>query len=168
MRGHDVKNFVFELTAFGLFFIAIACLFGISLSVSAIIGITSGMLFALLLSIVNHRLQSELIRSALKGYLHTEPANYLFKNEAIGGCIFLYNDRLEFHAHALNVNKDNLLIPYHEIKEIENARFSRKVNVLISSGKNIVFIVNSGSRFAKNLSKYIKKANLFSTYKQLY
>lgn len=152
-----MKNFIIEVLAFGITFMVISYLAGTSITVSVAIGAASGLLFASLLTIVTHILQSKLMKSVPEGYLHTEAANYLIGAEAVGGRVFFYNDRLEFHAHMFNFTRTDLCIPYNEIKNIEYSHFPEKVELSLISGTDIAFIVNSGSGFAENLTNYAKK-----------
>lgn len=148
-----MKNYIIGSLAFGAVFTVLSCLAGMNISASAAMGAASGLLFALLLSIVTHILQSELIKNAPEGCLHAEAANYLTRAEAVGGRIFLCNDRLEFRAHVFNFHRIALSIPYDEIKKVGYTRFPERVRLSLMSGTDAVFIVSSGRKFAEALAR---------------
>ena len=149
----EVRNFIFAMVAFGTTFTIISYLISYNLRSSVVIGTVGGLLFALLLNTVKQILQACMLKTGPQNYCYTEPANHVVGSEAVGGLIYFFNDRLEFHAHPLNINRETVLLPYTEIRKVECKGFPERVSLELNTGEYIVFIVNSGQDFALRLAE---------------
>lgn len=149
-----IRNFIFEVLAFGAAYTIVSYLMSRNLTRSVVLGVAGGVIFAVLLTAVTHILQSRMLKNGPQGYRHTEAANRVVGAESVGGRIYLFDDHLEFHAHSFNLSKEALHIPYADIREITYAGFPGKVHLMLSSGST-TFIVESGREFADRLTEYV-------------
>ena len=79
--------------------------------------------------------QSEFIKEVTT--IHTDPdeeiifqtgANYFKRWEAVGGKLYLTNKRLIFKSHSINIQKQKLMIPISDIKDIRRFKVYRLSN----------------------------------------
>jgi hypothetical protein len=82
------------------------------------------------------------------------PANLFRGKEAVGGKLFLTNEKLIFKSHKLNIRTGQTDIPYEAIRDIQE----RKTAKLIDNGLHIITIDGSEYNFVvDNRDTWIEK-----------
>jgi hypothetical protein len=87
------------------------------------LGVSSGLAFGLLLAAFVEW-QRRARRQPPPGVTirHDGPANHMRGAEAVGGWLYLLQDRLLFHPHRFNIQKEDLSIPLAEVVSVKPRR----------------------------------------------
>lgn len=90
------------------------------------------------------------------------PANLQKGLEAVGGKLFLTNQRLVFEAHALNIQRENLAVALCGIKSVHPSwtRFLRiplfpnSITIELQEGKILEFVVYGRKGWVSEISRF--------------
>lgn len=112
------------------------------------LGIAGGILFAgimiAFIVILSARIDKLRKRYGMEGtVLYDGVANHLINKKAVGGCIFLMEDRFCFAPHLLNSTVEQWSVPYSDIAGVTNGRLLRSIAVHLKNGETEEFVVNN-------------------------
>lgn len=145
-------NFVICFAGFSVPMGILCSLIFYSLIKGLILGIFGGLLFAGLMcgfvKILSVRKDKLKERYEIKGkVLYEGAANYLADTEAIGGWIFLMEDRLCFVAHSFNFMDGQRIILYSDIIKVTKGKMIRSMAIHLCNNKVEKFIVNNRKKW---------------------
>lgn len=119
-----------------------------SLRKGLLLGIFGGLLFAVIMMLFTAILASKKDqlrkRYGMEGpVLHDGAANRMVYKEAVGGWIFLMEDRFCFVPHAFNTAVGEWSVPYTDITAVTEGKRIRSIAVHTKEGKVEEFVVNN-------------------------
>lgn len=141
-------NFIISFLGWGIpmgliFFI----MFG-SLKKGVILGGIGGFVFAafmiLFVVILASRKDKLRERYGIEGaVVYDGAANHMVNKNAVGGWIFLMEDRFYFAAHAVNMTTGVWMIPYSDITDVTRGKMVRSIAVHTKGGIIEEFVVDN-------------------------
>lgn len=147
-KNRLLLNFIISFLGWGipmglLFFI----MFG-SLKKGLILGGIGGMIFAaamiLFIIVLASRKDKLRERYGIKGnVIYDGAANRMVNKKAVGGWIFLMEDRFCFAAHAVNTTTGVWMIPYSDIADVTKGKMVRSIAVHTKGGIAEEFVVDN-------------------------
>ena len=119
-----------------------------SLRKGLLLGIFGGLLFAVIMmlftAILSSRKERLRKRYGIEGtVLYDGAANRMVNKEAVGGWIFLMEDRFCFASHALNITVGEWTVPYTDIAAVTEGKRIRSIAVHTKEGTVEEFVVNN-------------------------
>jgi len=119
-----------------------------SLRKGLLLGIFGGLLFAVIMilftAILASRKDQLRKRYGMEGpVLHDGAANRMVHKEAVGGWIFLMEDRFCFVPHAFNTAVGEWSVPYTDITAVTEGERIRSIAVHTKEGTVEEFVVNN-------------------------
>ncbi len=83
-------------------------------------------------------------------------ASYILNNkENIGGWMYLFEDRLCFLAHGINITTGAIIIPYKDMLEVTPGSRARRIAVTTNDGNTGEFLVNESKEWLEILQSKI-------------
>lgn len=82
-------------------------------------------------------------------------ASYIKDKVSIGGWMYLFEDRLCFLSHALNVEVGEIVIPYQDITSVSKGTRWRRIAIQTKDGKCGEFVVNEADEWIEVLQNKI-------------
>ena len=127
-----------------------------SLRKGMLFGIVGGMVFAvgivLFQGILASRKDKLRERYGIAGMvLRDGAANHMVGKEAVGGWIFLMEDRFCFVSHAFNVTTGAWTVPYSAIADVTKGKMLRSIAVHTKGGNTEEFVVDNCSDWIRFL-----------------
>lgn len=119
-----------------------------SLLKGMILGIAGGLIFAVIIilfkAILASRKEKLKERYGITGtILRDGAANHMVGAEAVGGWIFLMEDRFCFVSHAMNITVGEWIVPYSDIADVTKGKMVRSIAVHTRDGNVEEFVVNN-------------------------
>lgn len=167
----DAKAFIKVGLLSGLFFclfFGITSIFLYDLHAALIMGPISGLLFGSFMGLmlyffskskkVNHQTQLEGVDEA--DIVYAGAANHFVKREAVGGKLYLLNDRLVFKSHHLNIRNHTLSIQIDSISELTFFSplgiIKNGLQISLTDGAIEKFVVNNREIWKQHIEQLIK------------
>ena len=123
-------------------------------------GLLSGILFGILMYFLN-KPNKNIELAEGENDIYSGPANYFKKFFAIGGKLYLLNDKLEFKVHKLNILNKGQVINLNEIREVGYFNHLGLIpNGLIiktKQGKNEKFVVQEREVWKEKIEQKLSK-----------
>jgi len=91
--------------------------------------------------------------------LYDGGASYIMDKVSIGGWMYLFEDRLCFLSHAINVEVGEIVIPCQDIVSVTKGKRWRRIAILTKDGKCGEFVVNEAAEWVEVLQKHCDKTN---------
>lgn len=111
------------------------------------------MLFTVILASRKDQLRK---RYGIEGtVLYDGAANRMVHKEAVGGWIFLMEDRFCFVSHALNTTVGEWTVPYTEITAVTKGKRIRSIAVHTKEGTVEEFVVNNRREWMKIICRFL-------------
>lgn len=151
-KNRVLVNFIICWLGWGIpMGILCSIMFG-SLLKGLILGIIGGIFFAavmvLFIAILSARKDKLRERYGIEGtVLYDGAANHMVNKEAVGGWIFLMEDRLCFVSHAINITVGEWSVPYSDIADVTKGKMIRSIAVHLKNGTVEEFVVNNGNEW---------------------
>lgn len=125
-----------------------------SLRKGLLLGILGGLFFAVIMMLFTIILASRKDRLrkryGIEGtVLYDGAANRMVHKEAVGGWIFLMEDRFCFAPHALNTTVGEWTVPYTDITAVTEGKRIRSIEVQTKEGTVEEFVVNNRREWMK-------------------
>ena len=129
-------------------------LFWRNLTRGIIVGIIFGVLYSLCMALFSKHLEkkSKNLRteiSKVRTIICEGPANHKKGTNAIGGWMFLSDAGIEFYPHRLNFGGQNLLVPIHDIVNVET---KSKQLLIYTKAEMFIFIVNKANLWKQSIT----------------
>ena len=123
-----------------------------------ILGISGGIIFAaiIILFIIILSLRKDKLRESygIEGtVLYDGAANRMVNKEAVGGWIFLMEDKFCCVSHAINIVAGKWVIPYSDIRAVTKGKMIRSIAVHTKEGKVEEFVVDNSNEWIKFLKE---------------
>ena len=126
-----------------------AFIVGWPLNLALAVGLAAGLLFGLAITaFITSPVVRESTRPTLQAaehILYDEPANHFQGLEAVGGWLFLTNQRLIFKSHRLNIQNHEWSLSVGEIRQVQMARtlgiIPNGLRVQSRSGRSERFVI---------------------------
>ncbi|QIL40778.1 hypothetical protein G7074_16815 [Pedobacter sp. HDW13] len=167
----DTKAFIKIGLLAGLFFcffFGIASTFLYDLHAALIMGPISGLIFGLFMGLMLYFFsKSKKVndQTKLEGVNETDivyagASNHFIKREAVGGKLYLLNDRLVFKSHSLNIQNHTLSIQIDNINEV--SFFSplgivkNGLQLTLKDGAIEKFVVNNRNIWKQHIEQFIQ------------
>lgn len=160
-KNNIVMNFIFCWLGWGIPMGLLCSVLFRSIFKGLLLGIVGGLLFAGMMTaflvILSARKNNLLKRFGIRGTVQYDgPANHYVNKKAIGGWIFLMEDRFCFAPHAFNYFADLWSVPYSEIAEAANGKKARTITLRLRNGETHDFIVNYRNEWVTLLKRQIQ------------
>ncbi|GGE43720.1 hypothetical protein EV200_101331 [Pedobacter psychrotolerans] len=159
----NLKNVAIAALSFTfLFGIIETFIAGIAYAVIAapIAGLVFGLLMYLFLNSKKVKEQTTLAKNDQERIIYSGAANHFKNAEAVGGKLYLLNDRLEFKSHGFNIQNHAFNIYLTEIKELNFYKtlgiVPNGLEIILSNGEVEKFVVNNRSSWKTEIEKSIK------------
>lgn len=161
MRRDNLNNFMVCFLAFGTPFGLAAGLCTGDLITGFLTGVIAGGLFAggMLIFLIGLNKKMEPVREQLMKeheILFEGGANHFFKNEGVGGWLFLLEDKLHFISHNVNLNVHTLTVSYEDIVSIKKAAIVNTIQITLKNGDEERFVVNRRKKWIQLIEEHIK------------
>lgn len=149
-----VLNFIICWLGWGIPMGLLCSILFTSLRKGLLLGILGGGFFAavmiLFTVILSSRKDQLRKRYGIEGtVLHDGAANRMVHKEAVGGWIFLMEDRFCFVSHALNTTVGEWTVPYTDITAVTQGKRMRSIAVHTKEGTAEEFVVNNRREWMK-------------------
>ena len=79
----------------------------------------------------------------------------LNNKENIGGWMYLFEDRLCFFAHGINITTGAIIIPYKDMLEVTPGSRARRIAITTNDGNTGEFLVNESKEWLEILQSKI-------------
>ena len=151
------KNGIKEYTIIGcsgaLLYGGLMGLFWRDLIRGIIVGIIFGVLYSLCMALFSKHIEKKAKNlrmgiSKVRTIICEGPANHKKGINAVGGWMFFSEAGIEFYPHQLNFGGHNLLIPIHDIVNVETK--SKQLIIYAKAGK-LIFIVNKANLWKQSI-----------------
>lgn len=131
-----------------------------SLRKGLLLGILGGLFFAVIMMLFTIILASRKDRLrkryGIEGtVLYDGAANRMVHKEAVGGWIFLMEDRFCFVPHALNTTVGEWTVPYTDITDVSKGKKIRSIAVHTKEGTVEEFVVNNRREWMKIICRFL-------------
>ena len=152
-------NFIICWLGWGIPMVLLCSVIFGSLRKGLLLGISGGLLFAVIMmlftAILDSRKDQLRKRYGIEGtVLHDGAANHIVHKEAVGGWIFLMEDRFCFVSHALNTTIGEWSVPYTDITAVTQGKRIRSIAVHTKEGTVEEFVVNNRREWMKILYSF--------------
>ena len=134
----------------------------ISMSVvkGVILGVISGLLFAgvLIIFIAYVAAGKDKLKERYginEQAFYDGGASYIMDKVSIGGWMYMFDERLCFLSHKINVHVGQIIIPYQDIYSVTKGRKWRRITIKTKDGKCGEFVVNEADEWVDMLQKKI-------------
>lgn len=155
-----VLNFLLSFLGFSIPMGIFLSIISMSVVKGIVLGVIAGLLFAGVLTIFI------VCVSAGKGKLKerygiTEQAiydggaSYVIDKVSIGGWMYMFEDRLCFLSHRINVQVVQMIIPYQNMHSVTAGKKWRRITIHTKDGKCVEFIVNEADEWVDMLQKKV-------------
>lgn len=158
-KNRLILNFIICWLAWGVpMGLFCSLIFG-SLLKGILLGMAGGIFFAgimiLFVSILSVRKDKLRERYGIKGtVLYDGAANRMVNKEAVGGWIFLMEDRFCFVSHALNISTGEWSVFYSDITDVTRGRMFRSIAIHLQNGEE-EFVVDNCNKWIDYLKEKI-------------
>jgi hypothetical protein len=137
-----------------------AFIIGWPLSLALVMGLAAGLLFGLAITaFIASPVVRESTRPTLQPaehILYDGPANHFQGIEAVGGWLFLTNQRLIFKSHRLNIQNHEWSLPLGEIRQVQTARslgiIPSGLRVQSRSGQSERFVIARSDEWIRRIT----------------
>ena len=82
-------------------------------------------------------------------------ASYIMDKVSVGGWMYLFEDRLCFLSHAINVQVGEIVIPYQDMTSVAKGTRWRRIAIQTKDGKSGEFVVNEADEWVEILQSRI-------------
>lgn len=82
-------------------------------------------------------------------------ASHIMGKVSIGGWMYMFEDRVCFLSHRINVQVGQIIIPYKDIHSVTMGTKWRRITIQTKDGKCGEFVVNEASEWVEMLQKKI-------------
>lgn len=158
----NLKNVAIASLSFTfLFGIIETFIAGIAYAVIAapIAGLIFGLLMYLFVNSKKVKEQTALAKENQGEIIYTGAANHFKNAEAVGGKLYLLNDRVEFKSHGFNIQSHSFNIYLTEIKELSFYKtlgiVPNGLKITLSNGEVEKFVVNNRSTWKTEIEKLV-------------
>ena len=153
-------NFILAFAGFSIPMGLFLSLIFLSVWKGIILGIISGLLFAgvCIAFIVYIATRKEKLKERygiMEQAFYDGGASYIKDKISIGGWMYLFEDRLCFLSHMINVDVGEIVIPYQDIASVSKGSKWRRIAIHTKDGKCGEFVVNEAEEWIEVLQNKI-------------
>lgn len=156
----EIRNSILAGLAFGILFgIFLVIRFDIVYAIIAgpISGLAFGVAIYFFVTSKKVKRQTQIQTADGESIIHSGGANHFFNGEAVGGRLYLLNDKLQFQSHGFNMQNHGLVI---ELKLIRKVGFYNTLGLIpnglsitTSEGKTEKFVVGARQLWKNEIEK---------------
>ena len=84
-------------------------------------------------------------------------ASYIMDKVSIGGWMYLFEDRLCFLSHAINMETGEIVIPYRDMLSVTKGTKVRRIAIQTKDGKSGEFVVNENTEWIEIIQKKMQQ-----------
>jgi hypothetical protein len=146
----EIRNSVLAGIAFGILFgIFLAIRFDpfYALIVGPICGLAFGLAMYFFVTSKTVKKQTQIQTADGEVIIHSGSANHFSNREAVGGKLYLLNDKLQFQSHGFNLQNHGLVIKLNQIQKIDFYNglglMPNGLVILTTEGGTEKFVVNN-------------------------
>ncbi len=149
-------NFILCFLGFSIPMGLILCLLFMSVWKGIVLGLIGGLLFAgicvAFIAYIAARKDKLKERYGIQEQaLYDGGASYIMDKVSIGGWMYLFEDRICFLSHAINVEVGEIVIPYQDVVSVAKGTRWRRIAIRTKDGKCGEFVVNEADEWIEVL-----------------